>query len=124
MAVASVTVMVTVMAMMVNHRFLVGLYGTPVIDGLIQICPAFVYVCVSDRERERESESIGFGVTVCGKSRVEKYERERGGKKVGVIVFEKRKRKIKMKYRKIMGFFLFCLSLNHSKDEGQKFFFN
>ena len=50
-------------------------------------------------------------------------ERERGGKKVGVIVFEKRKRKIKMKYRKIMGFFLFCLSLNHSKDEGQKFFF-
>ena len=49
----------------------------------------------------RESESIGFGVTVCGKRRVEKYERERErererrGKKVGLIVFEKIKIKMK-----------------------------
>ena len=45
----------------------------------------------------RESESIGFGVTVYGKRRVEKYERERErrGKKVGVIVFEKIKIKMK-----------------------------
>ena len=62
-------------------------------------CIVCMYVCMCFWHRVRESESIGFGVTVCGKRRVEKYERERErerrGKKVGVIVFEKRKIKMK-----------------------------